>query len=103
MSQATRRAINWVEQGLVPDAVVRAGIRRLCEQRLREIAADDCERAADATEERAPVAHVLEHLDRHDTIVPAGSGEQVHVGRDHLDVRQVAPACLGLDPGALRR
>ena len=50
MSEATRRALDWVEQGLVPDAVVRAGIRRLCEQRLREIAAGDCERAADATE-----------------------------------------------------
>ncbi len=67
MSQATRRAINWVEQGLVPDAVVRAGIRRLCEQRLREIAAGDCERAAGATEtfvaamdaaELAPVPHL---------------------------------------------
>ena len=67
MSQVTRRAIDWVEQGLVPDAVVRAGIRRLCEQRLREIAAGDCERAAAATEafvagmdaaELAPVPHL---------------------------------------------
>jgi cyclopropane-fatty-acyl-phospholipid synthase len=67
MSQVTRRAIDWVEQGLVPDAVVRAGIRRLCEQRLRDIAAGDCERAAAATEafvagmdaaELAPVPHL---------------------------------------------
>jgi cyclopropane-fatty-acyl-phospholipid synthase len=67
MSQATRRAIDWVEQGYVPDAVVRAGIRRLCEQRLREITAGDCERAATATEafvaamdaaELAPVPHL---------------------------------------------
>jgi cyclopropane-fatty-acyl-phospholipid synthase len=50
VSQATRLAINWIEQGLVPDAVVRAGIRRLCEQRLKEIAAADCEPAAQATE-----------------------------------------------------
>jgi cyclopropane-fatty-acyl-phospholipid synthase len=50
MSQATRLAIDWVENGLVPDAVVRAGIRRLCEQRLREIDAGNCERAAAATE-----------------------------------------------------
>jgi cyclopropane-fatty-acyl-phospholipid synthase len=67
MSQATHRAIDWVEQGLVPDAVVRAGIRRLCEHRLREIGAGDCERTAAATEafvaamdaaELAPVPHL---------------------------------------------
>jgi cyclopropane-fatty-acyl-phospholipid synthase len=50
MTLATRRAIDWIEHGLVPDAVVRAGIRRLCEQRLREIEAGDCERAATAAE-----------------------------------------------------
>ena len=50
MSQAAQLAINWVEQGLVPDAVIRAGIRRLCEQRLRELSAGDCEAAALATE-----------------------------------------------------
>jgi cyclopropane-fatty-acyl-phospholipid synthase len=50
MSQAARLAINWIEQGLVPDAVVRAGIRRLCEQRLKEIADGDCAAAAAATE-----------------------------------------------------
>ena len=67
MIQGSRRAIDWVEQGLVPDAVVRAGIRRLCEQRLREIQAGDCERAAIATEafvatmdaaELAPLPHL---------------------------------------------
>ena len=67
MSQATRLAINWVEQGLVPDAVIRAGIRRLCEQRLSEIGAGDCESASLATEafaramaesEIAPLPHL---------------------------------------------
>jgi cyclopropane-fatty-acyl-phospholipid synthase len=67
MSQATRRAIDWVEQGLIPDAVVRAAIRRLCEQRLRETHAGDCERAAADTEafvaamdaaELAPLPHL---------------------------------------------
>ena len=78
MSQATRLAIDWVEQGLVPDAVVRAGIRRLCEQRLDEIHAGDCERASVATEdfvasmdaaELAPVPHLAneQHYE-----VPAG-------------------------------
>jgi cyclopropane-fatty-acyl-phospholipid synthase len=46
MNQAAQLAINWVEQGLVPDRFIRAGIRRLCEQRLTEIAASDCETAS---------------------------------------------------------
>jgi cyclopropane-fatty-acyl-phospholipid synthase len=50
MSHATQLAINWVEQGLVPDAVIRAGIRRLCEQRLTEIAATDCESGSQLVE-----------------------------------------------------
>jgi cyclopropane-fatty-acyl-phospholipid synthase len=43
--------IAWVERGLVPDALVRAGIRRLCEQRLREIAAADPARSASIAED----------------------------------------------------
>jgi cyclopropane-fatty-acyl-phospholipid synthase len=67
MTQSTHRAIGWVEQGYVPDAVVRAGIRRLCERRLREIDARDCERAGATTEafvaameaaELAPLPHL---------------------------------------------
>ncbi len=50
MNHAERLAINWVEQGLVPDAVIRSGIRRLCERRLREIAAGECEAGARAAE-----------------------------------------------------
>ena len=42
MSVATL-AINWTEQGLVPDSVIRAGIRRLLKQRLAEIRADDAD------------------------------------------------------------
>jgi len=33
-------AIEWTEKGMLPDAVVRAGIRRLLRQRLDEIGAD---------------------------------------------------------------
>lgn len=40
------RAIGWAETGLVPDSVIRAGIRRLCRQRLEEIRAGDAEAAA---------------------------------------------------------
>ena len=35
--------LDWTERGLVPDSVIRAGIRRLCRQRLKEIKSDDIE------------------------------------------------------------
>ena len=47
---AARLAIDWVEQGHIPDAVVRRGIRRLCEQRLTELQVSDCAAAAERTE-----------------------------------------------------
>ena len=50
MSAVAQLAIDWIEQGLVPDTVIRAGIRRLCERRLRQIAAGDTESAAELTE-----------------------------------------------------
>ena len=71
-SSVTRTALDWVEQGLVPDGVVRAGIRRLCEARLADIGAGDCERAAAATErfmrvmDRSPIAIMPERAnDQH--------------------------------------
>ena len=50
MAMNASPALNWVERGLVPDPLVRAGIRRLCEQRLAEIRAGDAEAAAEITE-----------------------------------------------------
>ena len=50
MSRNASHALNWVERGLVPDPLVRAGIRRLCEQRLTEIRAGDAEAASETTE-----------------------------------------------------
>ena len=67
MSYAARLAIDWVEQGHIPDAVIRRGIRRLCEQRLRELNATDCAAAGEQTElfvrsmdasETAPLPHL---------------------------------------------
>jgi cyclopropane-fatty-acyl-phospholipid synthase len=67
LSTVTRLAFNWVEQGLVPDTVIRGGIRRLCAQRLRDIAAADCETSAQESarfvrqmegSELAPVPHL---------------------------------------------
>ena len=49
MSFATRQAINWTEQGLVPDNVIRGGIRRLLRARLAHLRADDIELAAETT------------------------------------------------------
>ncbi len=43
MSIAATQAINWIEQGYVPDRIIRKGIRRLLKQRLHEIHADDAE------------------------------------------------------------
>jgi len=66
MSTVSNLAINWTEQGLVPDAVIRAGIRRLCKQRLVEIQTGDAETASAAfekfvadmnTAELAPLPH----------------------------------------------
>jgi cyclopropane-fatty-acyl-phospholipid synthase len=50
MNTVSNLAISWTEQGLVPDAVIRAGIRRLCKQRLVEIHAGDAEAASAAFE-----------------------------------------------------
>ena len=45
-NKATSTVLEWTEQGLVPDTVIRAGIRRLCRQRLKDIGANDIERSA---------------------------------------------------------
>jgi len=77
VSAFARTAIGWVDQGLVPDAVVRSGIRRLCESRLQAIYADDCEQAAEATArfaaamDRSPVALVPERANEQHYEVPA--------------------------------
>lgn len=48
MSALTAKAVNWTESGLVPDTVIRAGIRRLLESKRKEIHSGDVECAADA-------------------------------------------------------
>jgi cyclopropane-fatty-acyl-phospholipid synthase len=50
MNATVARAISWTEQGLIPDAVTRRGIRQLLKQRLLEIHADDAEAAGALTE-----------------------------------------------------
>ncbi len=43
MGTATAKAIDWSEQGLIPDPWIRAGIRRLLRERLRQLATGDVE------------------------------------------------------------
>jgi cyclopropane-fatty-acyl-phospholipid synthase len=46
MSSVTAKAVDWTETGLVPDSVIRAGIRRLLDRKLKEIHVTDVEKAA---------------------------------------------------------
>jgi cyclopropane-fatty-acyl-phospholipid synthase len=48
MSTRTSNTMRWTEMGLVPDAAIRAGIRRLLVKRLSEIQAADATAAATA-------------------------------------------------------
>ncbi len=47
MPANTATVVNWVEQGYVPDRVIRLGIRRLLKARLAEVGDDDPARAAE--------------------------------------------------------
>jgi len=77
MSRAARLAIDWTEQGLLPDRVIRAGIRRLLKQRLAEIGGGDTEAAAELAErfvaamDGAPLALVPELANEQHYEVPA--------------------------------
>jgi cyclopropane-fatty-acyl-phospholipid synthase len=77
MSNTTARAVNWVEQGLVPDRVVRMGIRRLLKERLDEVHAADAEAAEEANQafieemRRAPIALVPEKANEQHYELPA--------------------------------
>jgi len=73
----TNLAIDWIEQGRVPDAMVRAGIRRLLRERLAAIGDGDCEAGAAAGErfvsamEEAPIALVPDKANEQHYEVPA--------------------------------
>jgi len=77
MNTATNLAINWVEKGLTPDSMTRAGIRRLLRERLAEIHADDSSKAAEiahafiADLRAAPVALLPEKANEQHYEVPA--------------------------------
>ena len=77
MARATDLAINWTEQGLIPDSIIRTGIRRLLKQRLAEIHSDDAQAAAALTERfvdsmnTAPLALVPEKANEQHYEVPS--------------------------------
>ena len=77
MTTTTARAVGWVEQGLVPDRVVRLGIRRLLKDRLDEQRATDAEAAEELTQafvaamREAPIALVPEKANEQHYEVPA--------------------------------
>ena len=69
--------LEWTEQGRVPDAMIRAGIRRLCRQRLKDVEASDIEASARRLQEfvammdQGPVAPVPELANEQHYEVPA--------------------------------
>ena len=88
MSAVTARAVSWTESGLVPDAVIRAGIRRLLETKRKEIHSGDEEFAANALNSfvtmmnQSPIAHVPDLANEQHYEVPAEFF--THVMGDHL-------------------
>ena len=77
MANVTDLAISSIEQGLVPDAFIRAGIRRLLRERIEEIAAGHAETSADIAEAftdglgAAPVALLTHKANEQHYEVPA--------------------------------
>ena len=83
MSSAANIAINWAEQGRLPDPMLRAGIRRLLRERLADIHNDDAEQSAQTSEDfatalcAAPVALVPEKANEQHYEIPAAFFAQV--------------------------
>jgi len=83
MGAVAARAINWTESGLVPDTVIRKGIRRLLSRKREEIEADDVERARERLNafvgmmNDSPVALVPELANEQHYEVPAEFFAQV--------------------------
>jgi len=50
MANVSKLAVGWTESGVLPDSIIRAGIRRLNRQRLDEINSTDIARAASQLE-----------------------------------------------------
>ena len=83
MADGTAVAVSWVEQGLVPDRVVRLGIRRLLKARLAELQSGDPVATAALTQafvdelRKAPLALLPEKANEQHYEVPAAFFAQV--------------------------
>ena len=83
MTAVAAKAVSWTETGLVPDSVIRAGIRRLLESKRKEIHADDIEYAADEVNrfvtmmDASPIALVPDLANEQHYEVPAEFFKQV--------------------------
>ena len=77
MGVVTEKTLSWTEMGLVPDSVIRAGIRRLLDRKLVEIKAGDHEHADDTLNDfvdmmnASPVALVPELANEQHYEVPS--------------------------------
>ena len=77
MSAVAARAISWTESGLVPDSVIRKGIRRLLDSKRQEILAWDIEHASALSNDfvdmmrASPIALVPELANEQHYEVPA--------------------------------
>lgn len=77
MHSASQLAFDLTEQGLVPDTVIRRGIRFFIKQRIKEIHSDDAEKMAELQHEfiqkmcQSPVALVPEKANEQHYEVPA--------------------------------
>jgi cyclopropane-fatty-acyl-phospholipid synthase len=81
--KASSTVLAWTERGLVPDSVIRAGIRRLCRQRLKDIRAEDPEASGLLLEafvramNAAPVALLPERANEQHYEVPPAFFDEV--------------------------
>lgn len=88
MSAITSRAVSWTESGLVPDTIIRAGIRRLLESKRQEIHSGDAEYAANTLNRfvtmmnESPIALLPDLANEQHYEVPADFFS--HVMGDHL-------------------
>ena len=88
MSALAEKAVNWTESGLVPDSVIRAGIRRLLESKRKEIHSGDVEFATHTLNRfvdmmnASPIALVPDRANEQHYEVPAAFF--THVMGDHL-------------------
>jgi len=110
VAPTSQNAVDWVEQGLVPDFVVRQGIRRLLARRLADIHESDCETAAETETavlrqmDSGPIALVPDLANEQHYEVPAAFFREVlgprfkysacHWGEGGSDIEQAESQAL---------